>query len=162
MTKNISEPTPDRRVTNIEFRTRQLERRPAITPPSAATLHIKLFGDDQLVTVSSSAPRFVEAVSEDMHGMVLTNVETYVSTVSSSGLITVRIVEGASAAIGANMLSTPVRIDAGERNSKDATTPYVIDTANDDLTWGNEIGILVDAAGTNARGLGIHLEFRMP
>lgn len=32
MSKNVAEPTPERRVSNIEFRTRQLERRPALVP----------------------------------------------------------------------------------------------------------------------------------
>ena len=57
------------------------------------------------------------------------------------------------------MLSTGAQIDANEKHSKDASTVYVINTANDDVVWGNEISIDVDAAGTGAKGLGVSLTF---
>lgn len=121
--------------------------------PIPAVLFIKVFGDDQSVSAGDKAFEF--EVSRDMDGKHLSDVESYVTTVSSSGLVTVQIRK-----VGiADMLTTKCTIDAGELNSKDAATPAVIDAANDDVAWGDHISIDVDAAGTGAMGLGVMLTF---
>ena len=114
---------------------------------------IKIFSDTQTVTTGDG--KFTFAIDEDVNGKILSKVEIYVTTVSSSGIVQVQIRKGAST----DMLSTRVQIDANEKHSKDASTVYVINTANDDVVWGNEISIDVDAAGTGAKGLGVSLTF---
>lgn len=52
-----------------------------------------------------------------------------------------------------DMLSTPITIDANERHSKDATTPAVINPANQEIQFGDLLRIDVDVAGTGTKGL---------
>ena len=46
------------------------------------------------------------------------------------------------------VLSTPISIDSAEKHSKDAATPYVINTTNDDVQGGEMLLIDVDAVST--------------
>jgi hypothetical protein len=120
-------------------------------------LFIKVFSDAQVVTTGDG--KFIFEVSEDMNGMNLTKIETYVTTVSSSGKPTVQIRNVTQAA---DMLTTKCEIDASEKNSKDAATQPVISATNDDVAWGDHIAVDVDVAGTGAKGLGVILTFRVP
>jgi len=106
-------------------------------------------------------------INSDLNGMNLVSVSIAVITTSSSGLPTVQLARGrqssaTSAHTFADMLSTKVTIDATEYDSKDATTPAVIDTANDDVATGDLIRIDVDVAGTGTAGLILTLAFRLP
>jgi len=106
-------------------------------------------------------------INSDLNGMNLVSVNIAVITTSSSGLPTVQLARGrqssaTSAHTFADMLSTKVTIDATEYDSKDATTPAVIDTANDDVATGDLIRIDVDVAGTGTAGLILTLAFRLP
>jgi len=116
--------------------------------------HIKVFSDTQ--TVASGDGKFIFEIPEDTDAKNLINIETYVTTVSSSGKPTVQIRNITQAA---DMLSTKCEIDANEKNSKDAVTQPVINLASDDVAWGDHIAIDVDIAGTGAAGLGVILEF---
>lgn len=75
---------------------------------------------------------------------------------SSSGTPTVQIARGRQAAPTSahafvDVFSTPITVDVSEYDSKDATTPPVVNTANDDLATGDLLRIDVDNIGT---GLG--------
>lgn len=76
----------------------------------------------------------------------VTDVRASLTTVSSSGVVTVDINEG-----GTSILSTKLTIDAGEKTSETAATAEVISdtTLADDA----EITIDIDTAGTGAAGL---------
>lgn len=63
------------------------------------------------------------------------------------------------AGVDDDMLSTALTIDAGDYTSLSATTPGVIDTANDDVQVGDLIFIDVDIAGNGAKGLYVQLTF---
>lgn len=123
-------------------------------PLRFASLHIKVVPDTELVTVGDG--QFIFVIAEDMHNLNLAHVELFVTTVSSSGKPTVQL-RNITAAV--DMLSTKVEIDASEKNSKDAATQAVINTANALVEWGDHIAIDVDVAGTGAKGLGIILGF---
>jgi len=106
-------------------------------------------------------------INSDLNGMNLVSVSIAVITTSSSGLPTVQLARGrqssaTSAHSFVDMLSTKVTIDATEYDSKDATTPAVIDTANDDVATGDLIRIDVDVAGTGTAGLILTMAFRLP
>lgn len=123
-------------------------------PQVVATLHIKVDSDEDVVATGNG--RFIFAIAQDMHRLRLTRVEMFVTTVSSSGIVQVQIrnITGA-----VDMLATRVQVDASEKNSKTAATAAVIDTDTNFVSWGDEIAIDVDAAGTGAKGLGVILEF---
>lgn len=113
----------------------------------------KVFADWQNVRTGDG--RFIFAIDEDIDGYSLTKVEMYVTTASSSGIVQVQLHKTGSL----DMLSTRIQIDANELHSSSAATAYVINTANATVAHANQISIDVDAAGTNARGLGVHLTF---
>ena len=62
-----------------------------------------------------------------------------------------------------DVLSTALTIDANEYDSKDATTPAVINTSNDDVATGDQYRrVNVDSAGTGTRGLGCRSQYQLP
>ena len=61
-----------------------------------------------------------------------------------------------------SMLSTVVTIDDLEYDSKDATTPPVINTSNDDVLTGDLIRVDIVTEGVNTQGLFVTLGFRLP
>lgn len=154
MTRPIYEPTPSRTDAVLGYGNDQLFRRPG---PSThkAVLFIKVMTDRQVVVVGDGIFEF--EISEDMDTMVLTEVEGYVTTVSSSGGLLVQLHNNTAAV---DMLSTRLGIDVSDLNSKDAATQPVINTSNDDVAWGDHIRIDIDSAGTGAKGLGVMLTFQ--
>lgn len=94
-----------------------------------------------------------------LDGYNLTAVAASVSNPSSSGDISIQLrrVRG-----GVDVLSTALTIDAGDLDSKDATTPAVIDTANDDALEGDQIFIDIDTAGASAKGLIVETTWELP
>lgn len=72
---------------------------------------------------------------------------------SSSGTPTMQIARGrqaspTSAHSYVDIFSTPITVDVNEYDSKDATTPAIVNTSNDDLLTGDILRIDVDAIGT--------------
>lgn len=82
--------------------------------------------------------------------MTLTAVRSSLTTVSSSGLVTVDIKES-----GTTILSTALSIDASEKTSTTAATPAAISDAA--LADDAEITVDITAAGTGAKGLKVTL-----
>lgn len=120
-----------------------------------AIYEIKVFEDINNVIVGDGS--FQWPIPEELDGSVLVAVEAGVSTVSSSGAVQVQL---RKFEIGSgDMLTTKLTIDANERNSKDSGTQAVIDTTNDDVSWGGWISIDIDAAGVGAKGLTLKLAF---
>lgn len=63
---------------------------------------------------------------------------------------------------GADILSTLLTIDANEKDSKDAVTAAVIDSAEDNLTTGDRIRIDIDGAGTGTTWLEVQITVQLP
>lgn len=84
------------------------------------------------------------------YAMTVTEVRSSLTTVSSSGLVTVDINES-----GSTILSTKLSIDQGEKTSTTAATPAVI--SDSALADDAEITFDIDAAGTGATGLKVWL-----
>lgn len=78
--------------------------------------------------------------------MALTGVRASLSTVSSSGAVTVDIEEG-----GSTIFSTLLTIDASEKTSVSAAAPAVLSDTS--IADDAEITINIDGAGTGAKGL---------
>lgn len=106
-------------------------------------------------------------IPASLNGMNIIGVAAQVITTSSSGLPTVQIARGRQASPTSNftyadVLSTLVTIDATEYDSKDATTPAVINASNDDLATGDVLRVDVDVAGTGTTGLQVTIECQLP
>lgn len=136
----------------------------AITPDGLAgsvfgtkEFSLKIFGDDEAVATGDAKLHYT--IPPGMNGMDLVSVGLHVYTVSTSGLPTVMIHNLTDTV---DMLSTALTIDENEKDSKDAATPAVIDTANDDVATGDELRFDVDVAGTGTKGLEVRLGFRLP
>ena len=104
-------------------------------------------------------------ITPELDGRELVTAEAQLGAAqSTSGTPTVQIARMRAATAGGartvvDMLSTAITIDANEWDSKDATTPAVVNAANDDVAEGDLIRIDVDDAGTGAQGLFISLGF---
>lgn len=98
-------------------------------------------------------------INSILNGYNLVAVAAHVTTASSSGNPSIAIYNVTQTA---DMLSTNITIDANEKDSKDATTPAVIDTNNDDVATGDELRIDIDGAGTGTKGLIVELTFQLP
>ena len=121
----------------------------AVTDPNGAAL---ITGDGQGLTVR---------INLVLNGFSLTAVAGCLTAVSTSGIPTIQL-RRVRAGVSADMLSTPLTIDANESDSKDAATATVIDAANDDVVTGDQIFFDIDVAGTGAKGLIVELTFRSP
>jgi len=139
------------RVTSAGVITVTDERYPA---ENTQTMPVLAVGEVETLVASSSIPVRQIIIPEHWHGAVLTNVSAGVFTVSSSGLVTVRVY---NATLGQNVLSTNVTIDANERTSLTAATPPVVNATYATLTKGDLFQFFVETAGTGAKGLQVDL-----
>jgi hypothetical protein len=89
-------------------------------------------------------------------GRSLSTAAAHLTTASSSGVPTIQI---HNVTTGQDMLSTKLTIDANQKDSKDATTPLVVDPAQAVVHTGDELRIDIDVAGTGAKGLQVDLTF---
>jgi len=118
---------------------------------------VKGIADDTALTTGDGKTHFTVPVELD--GMNLVTQGAHVYGVSSSGLPTFQIHNLTRAA---DMLSTPLTIDETENDSKDATTPAVIDEAEDNVSTGDVLRLDCDGAGTGTEGMEIRLGFGLP
>jgi hypothetical protein len=154
MTRNLSEDSANKRISSAQWDIRQLYRRPLPAAGGLAIFEIKVFEDAEVVTAGDGKFKF--DIPSDLNDSVLVDFEAWVTGESSSGDVVVSLYNNTTAA---DMLSTPARIDVGELNDRTSGTPFVIDTANDDVSYGDELWINVDNAGADALGLGVAVKF---
>jgi len=121
------------------------------------TVIIPVFSHDEAWTAGDGAEYFV--VPEDLNGANIVSAHAHAFTPSTSGTPTIQLHHVTKAA---DILSTALTIDANEKDSKDAVTPAVINTANDDVATGDEIRIDIDVTGTGTLGCHLRLEFELP
>jgi hypothetical protein len=114
---------------------------------------------DPTATLTTGDGKAYAAIPALLDGLVVLAAQAHVITPSSSGAITVQV---ANPVQSADILSTRITIDAGERDSKDAAVPPVIDAAHRTLANGDELRADVDAAGTGAKGLIVTLTLGAP
>ena len=125
----------------------------AITPLVSREVFVPINGSTALTTSDKGYFR----VPTSMNGMNLIAVSAMCQTASSSGTPTFTIKRGST-----NMLSTNLTIDANETDSSTAVTPAVIDTANDDVSTGQQIEVACSVAGTGTLYAGVSLTFQLP
>jgi hypothetical protein len=112
-----------------------------------AQFDIKVVSD--LNTVATGDGQFIFEIPTDLDGFTISYVRCYVTTVSSSGALSIMLHNITSAI---DILSTAITIDVSELSSKTAAVPPVIGTGI--VAEGDQIRIDVDSAGTGAKGLG--------
>ena len=106
-------------------------------------------GGDTLTTGDGKA---FCVVPSELNNFVITALHAAVTTVSSSGAVTVQVarVRGGTPV---DVLSTAITVDASETSSYTAATAPVINTSNDDVLTGDFLRVDIDGAGTGAKGL---------
>lgn len=95
-------------------------------------------------------------IDATLNGKNLTAVSARVTTVSSSGAVTVQLVR-LRAGSPTNMLSTALTIDASEPSSSTAATAAVIGTAG--VQTDDQVRIDITGAGTGAKGLSVTMVY---
>lgn len=118
---------------------------------------IKALDDDDTLTIGDAKTHFTVPIEFD--GMNLITVGAHVYAQSTSGTPTFQVHNLTSAQ---DMLSTAITIDANESDSKDAATPAVVNTAQDDISTGDVIRFDCDVCGTGTEGMEIRLGFTTP
>ena len=87
-------------------------------------------------------------IPANINGKTLTSIAAMLTTVSSSGVVTVDVNRSrrtnATTRSVVSMLSTKLTIDANEYDSIDASTAVVINTANDDVQTGDHLLFDID------------------
>lgn len=122
-------------------------------PIPYAEWHIKLFADDEVVDSTDTRLPFVWLVPTSLDGMYVRDLAALISTVSSSGVVTVTLENlGPGAGSGA-ITDDPIQIDAGDFHSYGSGSPFSIDAGDGLLTRGDRLSLEVTADGTGAKGL---------
>ncbi len=113
-----------------------------------STVCIPVFGVS--TAVSTGDAKYTVFIPSAINGWNLTAVSAYVTTASTSGVITLQV---RNVTDSVDMLSTAITIDATENRSSTAAVPAVINTAYDDVATDDIIAIDCDTSGTGAAGL---------
>ena len=124
---------------------------------STKTVIVKCIADNTALAVANGVAHFTIPI--ELNGMNLISVGGHVYTISSSGLPAFMVYNLTDSS---NMLSTAITIDENEKDSKDAATPAVIDTGEDDVVTGDEIRLDCTTAGTGTKGMEIRMGFKLP
>jgi hypothetical protein len=97
-------------------------------------------------------------IPAELVGFDLVEAHSYVRTPGTTGTMDIQI---ANVTQAVDMLTTKLKIDSAENGSETAATPYVIDTANDDVAADDVLRVDVDVLHTTpALGLLVSLGFR--
>jgi hypothetical protein len=112
-------------------------------------------------TLTTGNDKVALVVPDALGGMDLVSVfaSHVVAGGGAAGDTTIMIRNATSAA---DMLSTIMTIDQGEVDTSTAAVPAVINTAEDDVATNDKLRIDIDAASSDALGLTVVLEFRLP
>lgn len=146
---------PNVRLSRAERDIRMLYRR-VIIP--IGLYEIKVWADAITVgkTHGTGDGRFIFEIPDDLDLKHLTVARGFVTTVGSTPtVVQVRNVTNGNA----DMLSTPITIDAGEKSSETSGTPVVIDTADSIVHRDDQISLDVDSNAADSAGLGVILNF---
>ena len=127
---------------------------PPIAEADVKVIILKVLAKGVTLTTEDDVMRFTIPI--ELNGMDLISVGAHVYVASTSGVVTIDIYNYTDSV---DMLSTAITIDQDEKDSKDAATPAVIDTGNDDVAEGDEIGIDITGSGTGAEELEVRLGF---
>lgn len=123
-------------------------------------VEINLLDNATDTEVGDGAGAITFTVPSEINGWDLVNAQGAVEVAGTTGTTDIQIYNVTQTV---DMLTTKITIDSGELTSYTATTPPVIDTANDDVATGDAIRIDVDAISTTAaKGLKIILTFQLP
>jgi len=157
MTVPVQELSESRDISGLEWRTRQLARRPPAATDTVVRYQLKIVHDEDTVTTGDGQLIFL--VEDDVDGLSLIDAQAYVTTVATGAKPEVQIRNVTDAV---DMLSTPITIDISEFSSYFAAVPSVVNPANAEVATGDRIAIDVDVAGTGAKGLGVIVHFGQP
>lgn len=164
MTQPVQEPSQGRTDQAQEFRTRQLFRRPAPSAPSFGRFTYIMFGPTDPVTPDAFADQTCCSFTlptdlAEVGGRVITAVEAFVQTPSTSGVVELDVHRfwPDLAGSGQSIFVTNLTIDQDEFTSCTADVPPVISSPTFDAC--DYIVLQVVAEGTDTLGLGVHLTF---
>lgn len=112
-------------------------------PDGPGRFQVRLFFDDEAVVAGDNSAQIMLIIPQDLDGARLQDCRVAVTT--AIGAVTVQIRNHTQADV--DMLTTPLTIDAGEKSSRTAATPAVIDPANRTVQADDEIAFDIDVAG---------------
>ncbi|CAB4138749.1 hypothetical protein UFOVP344_21 [uncultured Caudovirales phage] len=100
-------------------------------------------------------------VPSDLTGMNLIGCSATLDTAGTGGGFLCQL-RRKRAGADVDMLTTRISIDSAENDSRDATVPPSINTANDDVVTADRIYIDIDGVPTGGKGLSVTMQFQLP
>lgn len=162
--------SPDKVLWDFHERIRRLE-----AVPIRGHYQIKVFADENAANgqlpastrlVVAGLGKFILAIPDDLQLSKLTDCFCYVTTAGTGDIeVQLRNVDRGDDpnSTGADMLSTPMTINAGDYTSYDSTPQRVIDPSTYQVFTGSMIAIdIIDDGGGDAQGLGVGIELAPP
>lgn len=113
--------------------------------------------NDSTALTSGDGKAYFPRIPSYWNGLNITGVAANI--IAGTALVTIQIHNLTQTA---DILSTALTIDANEKDSKDAATPAVIDTNEDDLQTGDRLRIDIDGAGTGTTWLDVQITAQLP
>lgn len=118
-----------------------------------------LLGDPAAVSFTAGNSKAILRIPPELNGMELISLGAACSTAATSGVTTIQYRRVRAGSPDADMLSTPITIDANEIDSSTAATAAVINTTNAGVQTGDQIHFDVDTAGTGVLGVFVSFTF---
>lgn len=122
-------------------------------PAGTLVIQLKVNSDQTLVSIGDG--QLVVVVSDDMDGFALSEAAGYISAAGG----TQTSVQVRNVTTGHDMLSTPITIDTAKFTSYASAVQPVVNASFATVATGQLLAVDVDAAGTNAEGLGVVVSF---
>ena len=124
-------------------------------PNVGRIIALKVMSDDTVLTTGDG--KVIFHIPQELDKTLIIAAHAFVTTVSSSGAITVQI---RNITDSLDVLSTALTIDQSEFDSYTAATPARIKFANAQLAKSDRLAIDVDGAGTGAKGLSVYISIQ--
>jgi len=145
--------------TNVDFRIKRDVAAHRADKVTQQYTEIEMILFDWTTDVSTGDGKFYFHIGQKLDGLNLSYCHAEVVTAGTTGTTDIMVYNVTDTV---DMLSTVITIDSTETGS-DTATPYVIDTANDDIAENDLLRIDVDAVSTTApKGLLVTLGFSLP
>lgn len=126
--------------------------------PSLAMWPIKVFADDEIISAGDA--QFLWLIPEDLDQHTLVKVEAFHGVPGAGDTeIQLELLQNDGTSDAGPMLTTPITIESGDKNSRQAAVQPMVDETNALVLHGDHISFDFDLAAADATGTGVYCYF---